>query len=102
MNVEKSNITPVINLIAAKPEYQLAMDLMLQKLTLKKYSQNTIKTCIHMFKQFLGYIHPMPLHQVSTAHIIHYHKELVTKHSVSSSYQNQSINAIKFYIEKVL
>ena len=102
MNVEKSNITPVINLIAAKPEYQLAMDLMLQKLTLKKYSQNTIKTYIHMFKQFLGYIHPMPLHQVSTAHIIHYHKELVTKHNISSSYQNQSINAIKFYIEKVL
>ena len=47
-------------------------------------------------------MHPLPLHQVTTAHIMHYHHWLVTKHNVSSSYQNQSINAIKFYIEKVL
>ncbi len=102
--MKNSNVIakPVVNLIIAKPDYQLAMDLMLQKLTLKKYSPNTIKTYMHMFKQFLEYIHPMPLHQVTTAHITHYHKELVTKHNVSSSYQNQSINAIKFYIEKVL
>ena len=101
MNVIKPTL-PVINIIAAKPEYQFAMNLMLQKLTLKKYSKNTIKTYKHMFKQFLLFIHPMPLHQVTTAHIMHYHKELVTIRHVSSSYQNQSINAIKFYIEKVL
>ncbi|TXG36718.1 tyrosine-type recombinase/integrase [Seonamhaeicola maritimus] len=102
MRATNTLIKPEINIIGTKSDYQLAMDLMLQKLTLKKYSQNTIKTYLHMFKQFLGYIHPMPLHQVTTAHIMHYHKELVTKRSVSSSYQNQSINAIKFYIEKVL
>ncbi len=102
MNVTNTPMTSVINQIASKPEYQLAMDLMLQKLILKKYSQNTIKTYLHMFKQFLLYMHPMPLHQVATAHIMHYHKELITKRKVSSSYQNQSINAIKFYIEKVL
>ena len=93
---------PTTNIIVVKPDYRLALDLMLQKLTLKKYSPNTIKTYMHMFKQFLGYMHPMPLHRVTTAHIMHYHKELVTKHNVSPSYQNQSINAIKFYIEKVL
>lgn len=98
----KNTPVPVINIIATKPDYQLALDVMLQKLILKKYSKNTIKTYTHMFKQFLVYIHPMPLHQVNTAHIMYYHKELVTKHNVSSSYQNQSINAIKFYIEKVL
>ena len=102
MNVTNTSMNSVINLIAAKPEYQLAMDLMLQKLILKTYSQNTIKTYLHMFKQFLLYMHPMPLHQVTTAHIMHYHNELVTIRQVSSSYQNQSINAIKFYIEKVL
>ena len=90
------------NIVRFTPNYQMALDLMLQKLILKKYSPNTIKTYMHMFKQFLGYMHPMPLHQVTKAHIMHYHKELVSKHNVSSSYQNQSINAIKFYIEKVL
>lgn len=102
MNNSNTPTTTVINLIAAKSDYQQAMDLMLEKLILKKYSQNTVKTYMHMFKQFLIYIHPMPLYQVNTAHILHYHKELITKRNISSSYQNQSINAIKFYIEKVL
>lgn len=93
---------PNNNIITTKPDYQLAMDLMLQKLTLKKYSPNTIKTYMHMFKQFLAYINPIPLHKITTTHITYYHNALVTKHNVSSSYQNQSINAIKFYIEKVL
>jgi len=92
----------VLTHIITKPDYQLAMNLMYQKLVLKNYSKHTIKTYVHMFKQFLKHIDPMPLHQVSTAHIMHYHNELVTKRNVSASYQNQSINAIKFYIEKVL
>jgi len=90
------------SVLDTKSDYKLAMDVMLEKLVLKNYSQNTIKTYKHMFKLFLEYINPMPLHQVSTAHIMHYHKELVIKRKVSASYQNQSINALKFYMEKVL
>ena len=71
------------NIVRFTPNYKMALDLMLQKLILKKYSPNTIKTYMHMFKQFLGYMHPMPLHQVTKAHIMHYHKELVSKHNVS-------------------
>lgn len=92
----------VDSIIVIKPEYQMAIDLMLQKLTLKQYSPNTIKTYIHMFRQFLLYVNPLPLHQVTTSHILHYHKEIIEKRGISASYQNQSINAIKFYIEKVL
>lgn len=94
--------TQLLNTAEIKPDYALAMSLMHRKLLLKNYSKNTTKTYMHMFKQFLRYMHPMPLHQVSTAHIMYYHKELVTKQNISTSYQNQSINAIKFYIEKVL
>lgn len=102
--MEIINTPTIVDLshIITKPDYQLALDLMYQKLVLKNYSKHTVKTYVHMFKQFLRHIHPMPLHQVSTAHIMHYHNELVTKRNVSASYQNQSINAIKFYIEKVL
>lgn len=35
-------------------------------------------------------------------HVIEFSKFLVTDRKVSSSYQNQAINAIKFYFEKVL
>jgi integrase/recombinase XerD len=102
MKIIKAPSTAVLTHLIIKPDYQLAMDLMYQKLVLKGYSKNTIKTYMHMFKQFLRHIHPMPLHQVGISHIMHYHNELVTKRNVSASYQNQSINAIKFYIEKVL
>ncbi|WP_435182351.1 tyrosine-type recombinase/integrase [Cellulophaga omnivescoria] len=90
------------NTASTKPDYVLAVSLMQQKLILKNYSKNTTKTYLHMFKQFLKYIYPMPLHQVTTAHITFYHQELITKQNISTSYQNQSINALKFYIEKVL
>ncbi len=82
--------------------YRLSLELMQQKLLLKNYSEHTIKTYIHMFRQFLKYLYPIPLHQVNKTHITKYHLWLVRDRNVSASYQNQSINAIKFYIEKVL
>ena len=82
--------------------YTRALALMHQELLLKNYSIHTLKTYLHMFKQFLGYINPLPLHKVTKTHIIKYHLWLLTECKVSASYQNQSINAIKFYLEKVL
>jgi site-specific recombinase XerD len=82
--------------------YQLSLQLMQQKLILKNYSKHTVKTYLYMFRNFLEYTYPMPLHQVAKPHVINYHLWLVTERKVSVSYQNQSINAIKFYLEKVL
>lgn len=55
-----------------------------------------------MFKSFLGYTYPTPLHHVGQETILNYQKYLVITRKVSASYQNQSINAIKFYAEQVL
>lgn len=82
--------------------YRLSLELMRQKLLLKNYSEHIIRTYVHMFRQFLKYLYPMPLHHVNKTHITKYHLWLVTERNVSTSYQNQSINSIKFYIEKVL
>ncbi len=82
--------------------YRLSLELIQQKLLLKNYSEHTIKTYVHMFRQFLKYLYPLPLHQVNKTHITKYHLWLIKDRNVSASYQNQSINAIKFYIEKVL
>ncbi|WP_340201646.1 tyrosine-type recombinase/integrase [Ascidiimonas sp. W6] len=83
-------------------DYTRALALMREELLLKNYSSHTLKTYLHMFRRFLEYIKPLPLHKVTKTHIINYHVWLVTECKVSASYQNQSINAIKFYIEKVL
>lgn len=84
------------------PSYRQALEVMKQQLILKNYSQNTINTYLHMFSRFLKYISPMPLHQVNILVIEKYHLQLVTDEGKSISFQNQSINAIKFYAEKVL
>lgn len=72
------------------------------QLIVARYSQSTIHTYTHMFRSFLKAVYPKPLHQVRKDDIIGYHRELIEKRKVSRSYQNQSVNAIKFYLEQVL
>jgi len=55
-----------------------------------------------MFREFLRYHYPIPLYQISKQQILDYQLALVETKRVSRSYQNQSINALKFYWEKVL
>jgi len=85
-----------------KKEYQYAIEEMSIRLRLRRYSDSTYKVYIMMFKNFLRYTYPTPLHHVGQSIIIEYQKHLVLHRKVSASYQNQSINAIKFYAEKVL
>jgi len=85
-----------------KMEYQNAVEEMGTKLKLRRYSDSTYKVYMMMFKKFLRYTYPTPLHHVGQNIILEYQKHLVLICKVSASYQNQSINAIKFYAEKVL
>jgi len=80
----------------------MALEDMSTKIRLKRYSSSTHSVCISMFRKFLQYTYPTPLHNVDNDMILEYQKHLVLDRKVSASYQNQSINAIKFYAEKVL
>ncbi|WP_421877338.1 tyrosine-type recombinase/integrase [Marinoscillum sp.] len=82
--------------------YREAMEQMVLRLEMRRYSQSTITIYRYMFRSFLSYLYPKPLHKVSMDDIHHYHHQLVTTKQVSRSYQNQSINAIKFYLEQVI
>jgi len=82
--------------------YKRALESLQETLVTKRYSQCTIKAYHFMFRKFLVSVYPLPLHQITVENIKHYHYQLVTEDNVSRSYQNQSINAIKFYLEQVL
>lgn len=73
----------------------------LEKLILKGYSRNTCKTYIHMFERFASHFKDRPLLEISDADIREY-LLLQIKHGLSNSFQNQLLNAIKFYYEIVL
>ncbi len=83
-------------------DYQNAIEKMATKLQLRRYSSSTQKVYLTMFKSFLGFSYPTPLHHIGQDAILNYQKHLVIYRKVSASYQNQSINAIKFYTEQVL
>lgn len=82
--------------------HTLAMNQVAQKLLLKGYSANTSKTYLEQLKLFLRFYARYNPTELEEPEIINYLLYLVEKKKISKSTQNQAINAIKFYYEKVL
>lgn len=68
----------------------------------RRYSPNTIKTYVSLFSQFAGRFPDKPFESLDDKDVEQFQDFLVNEKKVSSSTQNQAINAIKFYFEKVL
>jgi site-specific recombinase XerD len=73
----------------------------IDKLQILRYSENTLKTYVHLFEEFINYYKDKKLTEINENDIKNYLKHIVEK-KLSYSYQNQAINAIKFYFEIVL
>lgn len=73
-----------------------------EKLIELRYSDSTIKTYTIMLEQFFSYYYTHLPHEISSEQIRSYLRYLVQEREVSESFQNQAINAIKFYFERVL
>ncbi len=72
------------------------------KLTELRYSENTAKSYIPLFEEFINHFPTEDIASLNDRHVMEFSRFLVTDRKVSASYQNQAINAIKFYFEKVL
>ncbi len=68
----------------------------------KRYSDSTKSTYSNYFGDFIRYFNGKELEGISVEEINGYILELIRKNAISHSQQNQRINAIKFYYEKVL
>jgi integrase/recombinase XerD len=74
----------------------------LDQLERRRYSPNTIKTYVSLFENFLDYFFQVEPAQLTDEHVAEFQTYLVKEKKVATSSQNQYINAIKFYFEKVL
>ncbi len=83
-------------------EYLLALRLLQTQLEVCRYSPSTRITYFRLFRSFLRHVYPLPLHRITNQHVRTYHQALIRERNISRSYQNQSVNALKFYLEKVL
>jgi len=72
------------------------------KIILKGYSQHTIKSYKSELQYFLRFFEGRNLIDITKDEIESYVAMLLRKHKISEARQNITINAIKFYYEKVL
>jgi integrase/recombinase XerD len=73
-----------------------------EKMILKGYSRTSRNTYIAQFKLFLQFHKAVPPAELNQEQVRDYILHLREKRKLSKSSQNQAINAIKFYYEKVL
>ncbi len=67
-----------------------------------RYSDSTVRTYSSNFEEFINFHHTKKINDISEPEIIEFMRYLVVERKISESYQNTSINAIKFYYEKLL
>jgi len=69
---------------------------------LKGYSRNTLKNYRNELVQFFSYFDGRDFKTIRKEEIESFVAMLISRHKISNTKQNQMINAIKFYYEKVL
>jgi integrase/recombinase XerD len=84
------------------PNYRTCPEEYVLKLQELRYSKKTIMSYKGLFEEFINYYHKYDITTLNESQIISFLRYLVMERKVSSSYQNQSINAIKFYFERIL
>ena len=73
-----------------------------EKLKELRYSINTQNVYTDLFEEFINYYPDKPAQDITEEEIIAFLRYLVNERKISTSYQNQSINSIKFYYERAL
>jgi integrase/recombinase XerD len=78
------------------------MEEFIKTLKIRNYSPKTIKTYSSLFRLYLQHFEGRVINALSGEEIREYLIYLIDKKKVSCSHENQAINAIKFYYEKIL
>ncbi|MGO4921327.1 site-specific tyrosine recombinase/integron integrase [Maribacter spongiicola] len=73
----------------------------LDKLELRKYANNTVKTYVNAFETFINYYNTKDLISINESDVRDYILKLIQEDK-SNAYINLAINSIKFYYESVL
>ncbi len=86
----------------AIPNYRECPQEFTDKLDRLKYSNSTKKNYVSHFEEFINYHYSEEIDKINFQQIQAFQRYLIMERHVSTSYLNISINAIKFYYERVL
>jgi integrase/recombinase XerD len=67
----------------------------------RRYSDSTVKTYTEALLSFLKFYWSKPVADISNEDIIRFNNEFILENKLSSSYQNQIVNAIKLFFSKI-
>lgn len=67
----------------------------------RRYSENTIKTYTEALRSFLTFFNAKSSAEITNDDLIFYNNNYINKNNLSTSYQNQIVNAIKLYFSSV-
>ncbi len=98
----KKPVAKRLQLPPLSEEHVKAMRTMEQRLNLKGYSDNTKRTYLQQFKEFLCFYNDTQILDLTETEIQNYMIYLVERKKVSKSTQSQAINAIKYFFEKIM
>jgi len=90
-----------ITIIQPSPEGFEQIEKFKKWLQSKRYSPNTIKTYTEALRSFLAFFNQKSSKEITNDDLVTYNNEFILKNKLSSSYQNQVINAIKLYFRTI-
>ncbi|SFF46030.1 tyrosine-type recombinase/integrase [Flavobacterium xueshanense] len=95
-NRVRFNIAPPANSLPSS-EGVAQIEKFKQWMRSKRYSESTITTYSEALKSFLIFYREKPVAAITNEDVIIYNNEYILKNKLSSSYQNQIVNAIKLF-----
>jgi len=67
----------------------------------KRYSESTLSSYSEALKSFLVFYREKPIAEITNEDVIIYNNEFILKNNLSTSYQNQIVNALKLFFKTV-
>ncbi len=101
---EEKNESGIVKYVPERSdkEYRKCPEEYILKLRELRYSEGTLKVYKASFEEFINYYKDHELSEITEKMIVDFLRHLVINRKISTSYQNQAINAVKFYYERVL
>jgi len=98
---EKNESLPTLKLSAAPPETNKKIEELKQWMRSRRYSESTISTYTDALRTFLRYTEEKPVSEITNQDLILFNNHYILANKLSSSFQNQVVNAIKLFFRIV-
>jgi len=77
------------------PEHKASIERYIKFLLSKRFAESTIRSYVHSIQLFLAFYKDRPMESLTNEDVIRFNNEYILAKRLSSSFQNQIVNAIK-------